>query len=87
MTRFEEIQALVEKNKNKNKDRKKKSQEININPSDALEVPGLTESSKGGNPHMEFATDEQDADLIDILYTKPKNVPNRGENATYCDSE
>jgi hypothetical protein len=83
MTRFEELQALVEKNKNKNK---KKGKASAFTEGD-LEVPGLTESSKGGNPHMEFATDEQDADLIDMLYTKPKNVPNRGENATYWDSE
>ena len=47
MTRFEEIQALVEKNKIISKDK------INNSQDDPLEVPGITESSKGGNPHME----------------------------------
>jgi hypothetical protein len=83
MTRFEEIQALVEKNKSK----KISKEKISNSQADSLEVPGLTESSKGGNPHMEFATDEQDADLIDMLYTKPKYVPNRGESASYWDSD
>jgi hypothetical protein len=81
MTRFEEIQALVEKNKNKGKEKDKE-----INPSDSLEVPGLTESSKGGNPRMEFATDEQDPDLLQQLQS-PKHKPNDGSNASYWDHD
>ena len=40
MTKFEEIQALVEKNKKISKDKISNSQD------DPLEIPGITDSSK-----------------------------------------
>ena len=80
MTRFEEIQALVEKNKKKGKPPAKSTED------DPLEVPGLTESSKGGNHHMEFATDEQDPDLLQQLQS-PKHKPSMGENTSYWDQD
>jgi hypothetical protein len=82
MTHFEEIQALVEKNKAK----RKRSNEINLSE-DSLGVPGITESGKSGNPHIEFATDESDMSIIEQLYRNPRNRPNDGSNATYWDPD
>ena len=82
MTRFEEIQALVEKNKKRCKPAKSTEDDLL-----ELEVHGITESSKGGNPHMEFATDETDPDLIDQLYRSNRNRVPRGEGASAWDSD
>jgi hypothetical protein len=81
MTKFEELQAIIERNKKKGKPAKSTDTE-----DDPLEVPGITESSKGGNPHMEFATDEQDPDLLDQLHMKAKTKPNDGSNAASWDA-
>jgi phenylacetate-coenzyme A ligase PaaK-like adenylate-forming protein len=51
-----------------------------------LEVSGLTPGSSG-KPNMEFATDEQDMDLIEQLYTKSKHKPLMGEGAYWNDWE
>lgn len=70
MTKFEEIQALVEKNKKISKDKISNSQD------DPLEVPGITDSSKWGNPHIGFASEETHPDLLQQLQN-PKHTSHR----------
>lgn len=79
MTRFEELQAIIERNKKKaipNSFSKQQDSE--------LEVPGLTESDKS-SPRIDFATDDQDMSLTDQLLRNPKHRPNDGSSASYWD--
>jgi hypothetical protein len=74
MTRFEELQDIINKNKSKaNKSNKEK---------ELLEVSGLSESnSSEGQPHIDFADNQTDMPLVDQLY-KPRHRPLDGSNAT-----
>ncbi len=74
MTRFEELQDIINRNKSKSKTKK---QEKNL-----LEVSGLSESDGQGQPHIEYADEQTDMPLVDQLY-KPKNRPLDGSNPTY----
>ena len=80
LTRFEELQDII----NKNKSKTNKSQKVK----ELLEVSGLTESnSEGqgqGQPHIEYADDQSDGPLTNELY-KPKHRPLDGTNASYWD--
>ena len=76
MTRFEELKGIIERNK---PGKKSLPNEQGLD----IEVPGLTEGSGSGKPSINFATDEQDPDLVDQLYTKPKHKPNDGSEASY----
>ena len=76
MTRFEELQHIINRNKSKSKTKK---QEKNL-----LEVSGLSKSDGQGQPHIEYADEQTDMPLVDQLY-KPKNRPLDGSNATYWD--
>lgn len=76
MTRFEELQDIINRNKSKSKTKK---QEKNL-----LEVSGLSESDGQGQPHIEYADEQTDMPLVDQLY-KPKNRPLDGSNPTYWD--
>jgi hypothetical protein len=86
MTKFEELTDLIGRNKNKS------AKKIIANDNDKqddndiqLEVSG-TESTRG--PLVASAADDQlDPDLVDMLYTKPHHVPNRGEGASIWDSD
>jgi hypothetical protein len=70
--------------KNKSKIDNKNENENENNDGD-LEVPGLTDSSSKGQPNMEFASEEQDPDLVDQLYLKLKHKPLMGEGAYWND--
>ena len=75
MTRFEEIMSgITRKDNNKKKDVD-------------LGVPGLTSEQDNGNPAIDFATEDSDMDIISQLYTKSRNIPNRGEGSSYWDSD
>ena len=49
-----------------------------------LEVTG-SESTRA--PLVATADDQLDPDIIDLLYTKPRHVPNRGDGASSWDSD
>jgi hypothetical protein len=73
--------------RNKNKDKKLAIKNIAENKEDndiELEVSG-TESTRA--PLVASANEELDPDIIDMLYTKPRHVPNRGEGASSWDSD
>lgn len=81
MTKFEELMELITRNKNKS------ARKVNDKQDDddiQLEVSG-NESTRG--PLVASANEELDPDIIDLLYTKPRNIPNRGENATPWDAD
>lgn len=80
MTKFEELMDIISRKKNKGKLEKEN------NDDNHLEVAG-TESTTTKGPLVATANDELDPDIIDMLYTKPRNVPNRGENASSWDSD
>ena len=78
LTRFEELQDIINKNKSKaNKSKKEK---------ELLEVSGLSESNNEGQgqPHIEYADDQSDGPLTNELYN-PKHRPLDGSNASYWD--
>jgi hypothetical protein len=79
VTRFEELINDI------NKKNKKTSNENN-SQDELVKVSGLT-GSGSGQPNMEFATEEQDPDLVDQLYLKPKHKPLMGEGAYWNDWE
>jgi len=79
MTRFEEIMDNVIKNKKGKKDKTKKDTDVC--------VPGLTSDENEGNPRMDFANEEQDPSMTDMLYRDPRSAIRRGETASYWDSE
>ena len=49
------------------------------------ELPELGGIDSG--PGIMAATEEEDPSLLDELYKKPRNVPNRGENASQLDCD
>ena len=78
MTRFEELQDII--NRNKSKSKVKKDKEL-------LEVSGLSESNiSEGQPHIDFADNQTDMPLVDQLY-KPRHRPLDGSNASYWDRD
>jgi hypothetical protein len=83
LTRFEELQDII----NKNKSKTNKSQKVK----ELLEVSGLTESnSEGqgqGQPHIEYADNESDGPLVDQLYRSSRHKPLDGSNASYWDQD
>ena len=89
MTKFDELMGIITRNKNKKKfpeseNFSAKTAQNNEDDDIEIEVSG-SESAKG--PLVATASEEMDPDIIDMLYTKPRNVPNRGENASSWDSD
>ena len=80
LTRFEELQDIINKNKSKaNKSQKEK---------ELLEVSGLSESGEGqGQPHIEYADDQSDSPIVDQLYRSSRHKPLDGSNASYWDQD
>lgn len=83
MTKFEELMDLIDHNKNKSRkiianDKQEDDDDIE------LEVSG-SESTRA--PLVASASEDLDPDIIDMLYTKPRHVPNRGEGASSWDSD
>jgi hypothetical protein len=83
MTKFEELTDIITRNKNKSAkkvivDNKQEYDDIE------LEVSGSESSSA---PLLASASEDLDPDIIDMLYTKPRHVPNRGEGASSWDSD
>jgi len=76
---------IVNKSKNNAKPNSKLVPESDESQQEELQVSGLTAGT--GQPNMEFASDEQDMDLIDQLYSKPKHKPLMGEGAYWNDWE
>jgi hypothetical protein len=84
MTKFEELTDIITHNKNKDKKLAKKIFDDDKEDDDIeLEVSGSESSSA---PLVASASEDQDPDIIDMLYTKPRHVPNRGEGASSWDS-
>jgi hypothetical protein len=88
MTKFEELMDIITRNKN-NDNKKPAIKNIDIAEDKEdndiqLEVSG-TESTRA--PLVASANSELDPDIIDMLYTKPRHVPNRGEGASSWDSD
>jgi hypothetical protein len=77
MTKFEELTDIIARKKNKNENK------TELDNDDNLEVAG-SESSK--TPLISCGDDEMDMDLVDQLYRKPRNVPNRGEGSAAWDA-
>ena len=85
MTKFEELTDIISHNKNNDKKLAKKIFDDDKEDGDIeLEVSGSESSSA---PLVASASEDQDRDLIDMLYTKPRHVPNRGEGASSWDSD
>ena len=88
MTKFEELIDIITRNKNKNKGKNEslKQEEDQQEDDDdiELEVSG-SESTRA--PLVASASEDLDPDIIDMLYTKPRHVPNRGEGASSWDSD
>ena len=83
MTKFDELMDIITHNKNKKPI--PAISKSNIPDDDIeLEVSG-SESARG--PLVASADESLDPDIIDMLYTKPRNVPNRGEGASRWDSD
>jgi hypothetical protein len=83
MTKFEELTDIITRNKNKSAkkvivDNKQEYDDIE------LEVSGSESSSA---QLLASASEDLDPDIIDMLYTKPRHVPNRGEGASSWDSD
>jgi hypothetical protein len=83
MTKFEELTDIIIRNNNKSAkkvivDNKQEDDDIE------LQVSG-SESTRA--PLVASANEELDPDIIDMLYTKPRHVPNRGEGASSWDSD
>lgn len=78
MTKFEELQEIISGKKNKDRN------SPDVNNKEELEVAG-SESTRA--PLVATADEELDPDIIDMLYTKPRNVPNRGEGSSAWDSD
>ena len=74
MTKFDELSNIVTKNKNK-KDN---------DEAEDLIVSGLT--GDNGNPCIEFATEEQDMNLIDQLYSGKRKI-SEGRGGTDWDQD
>lgn len=85
MTRFEELTDIISHNKNKDKKIAKEIFDDDKEDDDIeLEVSG-SESSSG--PLVASASEDQDPDIIDMLYTKPRHKPNDGFGASAWDSD
>jgi hypothetical protein len=78
MTKFDELMDLI--NHNKNKEKKEQGVVPSTEQDIELEVSGAESNNKG--PLVASASEELDPDIIDMLYTKPRHVPNRGEGAS-----
>jgi hypothetical protein len=85
MTKFEELTDIISHNKNKDKKLAKKIFDDDKEDDDIeLEVSG-SESISG--PLVASASEDLDPDIIDMLYTEQRYVPNRGEGASSWDSD
>ncbi len=85
MTKFEELTDIISHNKNKDKKLAKKIFDDDKEDYDIeLEVSG-SESSRA--PLVATASEEQDPDIIDMLYTKARHKPNDGSGAVYWDQD
>ncbi|MDW0128640.1 MAG: hypothetical protein QOK87_09735 [Nitrososphaeraceae archaeon] len=81
MTKFEELTDIISHNKNKSaKEIFDDDKEDDIE----LEVSGSESSSA---PLVASASEDQDPDIIDMLYTKPRHKPNDGFGASAWDSD
>ena len=81
MTKFDELMDIIARKKNKGK---VADPLLEDKEEEELEVSG-SESTRA--PLVATADEELDPDLIDMLYTKPRHVPNRGEGASSWDSD
>lgn len=85
---------LISHNKSKKNDYKNKSSKheesqkklVNLSESDDLDIE-VTGTDATSAPLITSADSELDPDIIDMLYTKPRNIPLRGENASSWDSD
>jgi hypothetical protein len=87
ITNFEELMDIITRNKNKDKKHAIKNIDIAGDKEQddiQLEVSG-SESTRA--PLVASASEELDPDIIDMSYTKPRHVPNRGEGASSWDSD
>jgi hypothetical protein len=85
MTKFEELTDIITHNKNKDKKLAKKVFDDDKEDDDIeLEVSGSESSSA---PLVASAGEDQDPDIIDMLYTKPRHKPNDGFGASAWDAD
>ena len=80
MTKFDELMDIITRNKSKSA--KKIVADDKEDDDIEIEVSG----TETGAPLVASADSELDPDIIDMLYTKPRNIPNRGEGASSWDS-
>lgn len=87
MTMFEELTDIITHNKNKDQQKSVNKMFADDKQEDddiELEVSGSESSSA---PLVASASEDQDPDIIDMLYTKPRHKPNDGFGASAWDSD
>jgi len=85
MTKFEELMDIITRNKNKSAKKTIANDKQQEDDTDIeIEVSG---SDSGRGPLVASASEDLDPDIIDMLYTKARHVPNRGEGASSWDSD
>jgi hypothetical protein len=84
MTKLDDLRAFV-RNKQKNKNNSEpSSKKLEEKETFSLDVAG---SDATANPLASFGTEETDPDLVEQMYSSPRNRVPKGEGASYWDQD